>query len=65
MLTTAVIDKQRLLNEQEIVQLIHNYKCYGVEQSHFRKPLKRSTINLKKSYRKTTRLFLIMVSFSL
>ena len=36
-LNYAVIYKQRLLHENEIVQLLHNYKFYGVEQSHFRK----------------------------
>ena len=35
--TSAVIHKQRLLHENEIVQLLHSYTCYGVEQSRFRK----------------------------
>ena len=38
MLTSAVIYKQRLLDENKIVQLLDNCKHYGVEQSHFRKP---------------------------
>ena len=29
--------KQKLLHEIEIVQLLHDYKFYGVEQRHFRK----------------------------
>ena len=37
MLISAVIYKQRLLHENEIVRLFHNYQLYGVEQSHFRK----------------------------
>ena len=37
MLTSAVINKQRLLHENKIVQLFNNYQFYGIEQSHFRK----------------------------
>ena len=63
MLTSAVIYKQKFLHENEIVQLLHNYKCYGVEQSHFRKPLKSSAKNVNNNYRKTTRSFLPTVQF--
>ena len=47
MLTSAIIYKQRLLHENEIVQLLHNYKCYDVDQSRFRKPLQSSATNVK------------------
>ena len=40
MMTSEVIQKQSLLHENEIVQLLHNYKCYGVDKTRFRKPLK-------------------------
>ena len=63
MLTSAVIYKQRLLNEKEIVQLIHNYKCYDVDQNHFRTPLKSSAKNMKNNYPKTTRSFLPPIQF--
>ena len=63
MFTSAVIYKQTLLQENDIVQLLHNYKCYGVEQSHFRKPLKSSAKNVNNSYRKTTRSYLPDVQF--
>ena len=42
MLTSAVIYKQRFLHENEIVQLLYNYKCYDVDQIYFRKPLQSS-----------------------
>ena len=54
MLTSAVIYKQRLLHENEIVQLLHNYKCYGVDQSRFRRPLQSSDKNVKNNYPKKT-----------
>ena len=54
---------QSLLNENEIVQLLHNYKCYGVDQSRFRKPLQSSIKNVKNNYLKTTRSFLPVVKF--
>ena len=56
MLMSAVIFKQRLLNENEIMQLLHNYKRYGVDQSRFRKPLQSSNKNIKNNYPKTTRM---------
>ena len=50
MLTSAVIYKQRLLHENEIVQLLHNYKCYGVDQGCFRKLFQSSIKNVKNNY---------------
>ena len=47
MLMSAVIYKQRLMHEKEIVQLLHNYKFYEVDQSRFRKPLQSSAKNVK------------------
>ena len=47
MFTSAVIFKQSLLHENEIVQLLHNHKCSGVDQSRFRKPLQSSHKNIK------------------
>ena len=63
MFTSVVIFKQSLLHENEIVQLLHNHKCYGVDQSPFRKPLKSSQKNVKNNYLKTTRSFLPVVKF--
>ena len=37
--TSAVICKQRLLDDNEIVQYLQNCKCYNVGQDHFRKSL--------------------------
>ena len=54
MMTSEVIQKQRLLHENEIVQLLHNYKCYGVDQTRFRKALKSSV---------KTRSFLLVIQF--
>ena len=54
MMTSEVIQKQRLLHENEIMQLLHNYKCYGVDQTRFRKPLKSSV---------KTRSFLLVIQF--
>ena len=36
---TLLICKERLLHGNEIVQYLQNYKCYNVNQDHFRKPL--------------------------
>ena len=44
---SAVIYKQRLLHENKIMQLLHNYKCYGVEQSRFRNPLQCFVKNMR------------------
>ena len=44
---SAVIFKQRFLHENEIVQYIWNYKCYDVNQGHFRKPLQSSANIIK------------------
>ena len=63
MLTSAGIYKQRLLHENEIAQLLHNYKCYGVDQSHFRKPLQSSAKNVQNNYFENTRSFLPAVQF--
>ena len=59
MFTSAVIYKQSLLHENGIVQLLHNYKCYSVVLSRFRKPLQRSAKKVKNNYR----LFLPFVQF--
>ena len=63
MLTSALIYKQRLLHENGIVQLLHNYKSYGIDQSHFRKPIRSSAKNVKNNYLKKTRLLLPAVQF--
>ena len=39
LLTSAVIFKQRFLHGREIMQYLQNFKCYDVDQSHFRKHL--------------------------
>ena len=57
----AVIYKQSLLHENEIVQLLHNYKCYGVVR--FRKLLQSFVKAIKNNYPKTTRSFLPVVQF--
>ena len=51
------------MDEYKIVQLLHNYKCYGVDQSRFRKLLQSSAKNLKNNFPKTTRSFLPAVQF--
>ena len=56
MLMSAVIYKQKLLNENEIMQLLHNYKRYGIDQSHFRTPLQSSAKNTKNNYPKMARM---------
>ena len=63
MLMSAVLYKQGLLHENEIVQLFHSYKCYGIDQSRFRKPLQSSTNDVKNNYPKTTRSFLPTAQF--
>ena len=47
----------------EIIQLLHNYKCYGVDQSRFRKPSQSSAKNVKNNYPKKTRSFSPDVQF--
>ena len=37
--TSAVICKQKLLHGSEILQYIQIFKCYNVDQNHFRKDL--------------------------
>ena len=44
---SAAFDQQRLLHENEIVQLLHNYKCNGVNQSRLRNPLQSSVKNVR------------------
>ena len=39
LLTAAVICKQSLLHENDIMQYLQNCKCYNVGQDHFRIPL--------------------------
>ena len=43
LLTSAVISKQRLLHENEIMQCLQKYEYQDVNQSHFRKHLEGST----------------------
>ena len=57
LLMSEVIYKQRLLNENEIVQFLQNCKCYDVDQSHFRKPWKSSAKNIRNKCPKSTRSF--------
>ena len=59
LLTSAVICKQRLLHENEIVQYLLNYKYQDVKQSHFGKPLQASTKVLKNNYPKIAHIFLM------
>ena len=51
------------LHENEIVQLLYNYKCYKIDQNHFRKPLQSSAKNVKNNYPKTFLSFLTTVQF--
>ena len=39
---SAVICKLKLLNKNELVKYLQNYKCYNVDYGHFRKQLKSS-----------------------
>ena len=50
MFTLAVVYTQSLLHENGIVQLLHNYKCYSVVISHFRKPLQSCAKKVKNNY---------------
>ena len=43
LLKSAVIYKQRLLHENEIVQCLQNYKYQDINQGHFRKLRQTST----------------------
>ena len=38
LLMSAVICKQRLLHEKEIVQYLQNHKYQNINQDHFKKP---------------------------
>ena len=64
LITSAVIWKQILLLENEIVQYLQNYKYKDVNQGHFGKPLQVSTKVIKNNYPKTIYTFLIGSSFS-
>ena len=59
MFRAAVIYKQSFLHENGIVQLLHNYKCYIVDLSRFRKPLRSVAKKVKNNYRS----FLMVVQF--
>ena len=61
---SVVIYKHKLLHESEIVQLLHNSKCYGVNQNRFRKPLRSSAKNVKNKYPETSRSVLLAVQFA-
>ena len=62
MLTSVFIYKQKLLHENKIRQLLHNYKCYGVDQGRYRKPLQSSAKSVKSNYLKAGS-FLLAVQF--
>ena len=55
LLTSAFICKQKLLHENKTVRNLENYKCYDVNQDHFRKPSQGSRNVMKNDYPKTTR----------
>ena len=57
LITSAVICKQRLLLENEIVQYFQNYKYQDVNQGQFRKPSRASTKAVKNNYPKTAHTF--------
>ena len=63
MITSAIICKQRLLHEKQIEQLLHNYKCYDVNQSRFWRLLKSSAKNVKNNYPKRIPSFLPAFQF--
>ena len=64
LITSAVIWKQILLLENEIVQYLQNYKYKDVNQRHFGKLLKVSTKVIKNNYPKTVYTFFMGSSFS-
>ena len=53
LLVSAVICKQRILHENEIVQDLQNYNYEDVNQGHFRKPSETSADAMKNNYPKT------------
>ena len=57
LLTSVAICKQRLLHENENVLNPQNYKDQGINQGHFRKPLRASTKAMKNNYPKTAHTF--------
>ena len=44
----------KTLHKNEIVQLLHIYKCHGVDQSRFKKPLQSSATKVKNNYSEKT-----------
>ena len=54
LLMSAVICKQRILHENEIVQDLQNYKHEDVNQGHFRKPSETSANAMKNNHPKTS-----------
>ena len=57
LLTSAVIGKQRLLHENEIVQYLQNYKWWDVNQSHSKNSVQDSTSATKRDYHEATHKF--------
>ena len=55
LLTSAVIYKQRIWLENEIVQYLQNYRCKDVNQGNFRKSLDSSTNTMKNDYPNSAR----------
>ena len=53
LLMSAVICKQRILHENEIVQDLQNYKHEDVNQGHFRKSSETSANAMKNNHPKT------------
>ena len=50
LLTSAVIYKQKIWLENEIVQYLQNYRCKDVHQGNFRKSLDSSTNTMKNDH---------------
>ena len=50
LITSAVICKERLLQEDKIVQYFENYKSQDVNQGYFRKRLQASANAMKNNY---------------
>ena len=53
LLLSTVIYKQRILNENEIVQYVQNYKYKGINQDHSKKHYQTSTNAMKNNYPET------------
>ena len=56
-LTSAVIYKEKLLCENNIVQSLQNCECQDSDNVHFRKPLQGSKNVIKNDYPKVTHVF--------